>query len=203
MRCTLNFIHRAIGFLSSINAFQSVLQSFITVSCEYTVLLPNTKMPVGGKKLEQGDIIKLQKEFLDCDADGDGTITVAELRDVLRGLKVKLKVSESDIKKILREIDADGDGTVNLKEYYDHMASSTSKNLVHRALMQRSKARQQFAKYDTDGSGSISVEEMKLVFEERTGRKLDMKEVKQMLKEMDEDDDGKINYDEFLALMCK
>ena len=139
-------------------------------------------MPGGGKKLEQGDIIKLQKEFLDCDGDGDGTITVAELRDVLRGLKVKLKVSDSDIKKILREIDADGDGTVNLKEYYDHMANSTNKNLVHRALMQRSKARQQFAKYDTDGSGSISVEEMKLVFEERTGRKLDMKEVKQMLK---------------------
>ena len=160
-------------------------------------------MPVGGKKLEQGDIIKLQKEFLDCDADGDGQITVAELGNVLRGLKTKLKVSESEIKKVLREIDADGDGTINLKEYYENMASSTSKNLIHRALMQRSRIRQQFMKYDTDGSGSISVDEMKLVFEERTGRKLDMKEVKKMLKEMDEDDDGKINYEEFLTLLCK
>ena len=134
-------------------------------------------MPLGGKKLEQGEIIKLQKEFVDCDADGDGQITIKELGNVLRGLKVKLKVSESEIKKVLREIDADGDGTINLKEYYDTMGASTSKNLIFRALMQRSRIRQQFEKYDTDGSGSISVDEMKIVFEERTGRKLNMKEI--------------------------
>jgi Ca2+-binding EF-hand superfamily protein len=161
------------------------------------------KMPVGGKKLDTSVAIQLQKELMDCDADGDGQITVKELGNVLRGLKAKLKVSETAIKKVLREIDADGDGTINLKEYYDNMGNSDSKNLIYRALMQRSKARQQFEKYDTDGSGSISVDEMKLVFEERTGRKLDKKEVKAMLKEMDEDDDGQINYEEFLALLCK
>ena len=155
------------------------------------------------KKLEQDDIIRLQKEFLDCDADGDGIITVKELGSVLRGLKTKLKVSETEIKKVLREIDQDGDGKINLKEYFDAMAASTNKNLIHRALLQRSRARKQFEKYDSDGSGYITIEEMKLVFEERTGRKLDMKEVKQMLQETDENDDGKINYDEFLALMCK
>ena len=161
-------------------------------------------MPIGGgKKLEQGDIIRLQKEFLDCDADGDGTITVKELGIVLRSMRTKLKVSETEIKKVLKEIDADGDGKVNLKEYYDNMAKSTNKNLIHRALVQRSKTRKMFEKYDADGSGYITVDEMKLVFEERTGRKLDMKEVKQMLKETDENDDGKINYDEFLQLMIK
>ena len=160
-------------------------------------------MPIGGKKIEQDNIIKLQKEFLDCDVDGDGTITVKELGSVLRSLRTKLKVSESEIKKVLREIDADGDGKVNLKEYYSAMEKSTSKNLVYRALVQRSNTRKQFEKYDADGSGYITVDEMKLVFEERTGRKLDMKEVKQMLKETDENDDGKINYDEFLQLMIK
>ncbi len=70
-------------------------------------------------------------------------------------------------------------------------------------MVHRSKARKQFEKYDADGSGSIAVDEMKLVFEERAGRKLEPKEVKQMLKDVDENDDGKINYEEFLALMCK
>ena len=51
-------------------------------------------------------------------------------------------------------------------------------------------ARKQFEKYDADGSGSITVDEMKLVFEERAGRKLEPKEVKQMLKDVDENDDG-------------
>ena len=159
-------------------------------------------MPLG-KKLEQGDIIRMQKEFLDCDADGDGTITTKELGRVLRSMKNKLKVTEPEIKKVLKEIDQDGDGTINLKEYYDTLAASTNKNLIYRAMVHRSKARKQFEKYDADGSGSITVDEMKLVFEERAGRKLEPKEVKQMLKDVDENDDGKINYEEFLALLCK
>ena len=155
------------------------------------------------KPIEQMEIIRLQQEFLDCDADGDGSITTKELGNALRCLKVKLRISESEIKKVLKEIDLDGDGKVNLNEYYTQMAKSTNRNLIHRALVQRAKARVQFKKYDEDNSGFISVDEMKLVFEDRTGRKLDMKEVNEMLKETDKDGDGQISYDEFLTLLCK
>ena len=177
----------------------SIFKPFLQLTSSFI----SNKMPISGKKIEQDNIIKLQKEFLDCDADGDGTITVKELGSVLRSLRTKLKVSESEIKKVLKEIDADGDGKVNLKEYYNAMENSTSKNLVYRALVQRSNTRKEFEKYDTDKSGYITIDEMQLVFEERMGRKVDMKEVKQMLKETDENDDGKINYDEFLQLMIK
>ena len=160
-------------------------------------------MPLSGKKLAQDDVIKLQKEFLNCDLDGDGRISVKELEGVLNSLKKKLNVTDAEIKRVTKQIDVDSDGTINLREYYDTMTNTTNKNLIHRALVARSKIRKQFEKYDTDGSGYITWDEMKEVFEERMGRKLDVKEVKQLVKEMDENDDGKINYDEFLALICK
>jgi Ca2+-binding EF-hand superfamily protein len=161
-------------------------------------------MPYGpGKKLEQDGVIKMQKEFLECDLDGDGRITVKELEGVLRSLKKKMNVTDKEIERVIKEIDADSDGTINLNEYYDTMTNTTNKNLIYRALVSRSKIRKQFEKYDTDGSGYITWDEMKEVYEERMGRKLDVKEVKQLVKETDENDDGKINYDEFLALICK
>ena len=161
-------------------------------------------MPYGaGKKLEQDGVIKLQKEFLECDLDGDGRITVEELEGVLRSLKKQLNVTDQEIKRVIKEIDMDSDGTINLKEYYDTMTNTTNKNMIYRALVSRLKIRKQFEKYDTDGSGFITWDEMKEVFEERMGRKLEVKEVKQLMKESDENDDGKINYDEFLSLICK
>ena len=155
------------------------------------------------KKLEDADILKLQKEFLECDLDGDGKITREELKDVLRSLKGKMKVTENQIEKVVKEADADADGQIDLREYYHNMTNSNNKNVVYRALMMRSKARKAFEQYDTDGSGSITWDEMKEVFEERLGRKMDVKEVKQMMAETDENDDGMVDYNEFLTLMCK
>ena len=154
------------------------------------------------KPIEQIESIKLQKEFLDCDANGDGLITTKELGNALRCLKVKLRISESEIKKVVREIDLDRNGIVDLTEYYEQMANSTDRNLIHQALLQRAKARAQFKKYDKDKSGFISANEMKLVYEDRTGRKLNMRKMNEILKETDQDGDSQISYDEFLTLMC-
>ena len=44
---------------------------------------------------------------------------------------------------------------------------------------------------------------MKQVFEERTGGQLTMEQVKELVKGSDENDDGKINYEEFVVLMSQ
>ena len=176
------------------------LKGFITqISFRKNFIMPYKP----AKKLDDKDILKLQKEFLECDLDGDGKITREELKDVLRSLKGKMKVTEANIERVVKEADADSDGQIDLREYYHNMTNSDSKNVIHRALLMRSKARKAFEQYDTDGSGSITWDEMKEVFEERLGRKLDVKEVKEMMKETDENDDGMVDYNEFLTLMCK
>ena len=161
------------------------------------------KMPLSKNPRRQKEIDKMQREFIDLDADGDGTITVQELGNVLRSMRVKLQLSEADIKRILKNIDKDGDGTINLKEYFASMNNQTDKNVLHRVLVLRSKARKQFKKFDKDGSGYITADELKLVYEERTGREVTIAQVEEMLKEADRNCDGKINYEEFAVMMTK
>ena len=159
-------------------------------------------MPLS-KQLTEKQIAKLQEEFLELDEDGDGTITVEEIGKILRSMKQALKVSESEIKRVLADIDKDGDGTVNMKEYFSNMKNKTDRHLIHRALVTRSKARKQFAKFDKDGSGYVTMEEIKQVFEERTGGAVSVEQVEEMLKDSDKSGDGKINYEEFVLMMTK
>ena len=159
-------------------------------------------MPLS-KPLSEKEVQKLQKEFLELDGDGDGTITVEELGNVLRSMRSTLKVSETEIKRVLKDIDKDGDGTINMKEYFANMKNKTNRHLIHRALVQRSTARKQFMKFDKDGSGYITMEEIKQVFEERTGGSVSIEQVQAMLKDSDQNSDGKINYEEFVVMMTK
>ena len=68
-------------------------------------------------QLTSSQIEKMKDEFLKLDVDGNGTITIDELADVLRGLRPHLNVSEEDINRTLKDIDRDGDGTVDVEEY--------------------------------------------------------------------------------------
>ena len=59
---------------------------------------------------------ELQKEFLEIDVDGNGEVSIEELGTLLRSMRVKLKISESQIKRALKQIDINGDGTVDGEE---------------------------------------------------------------------------------------
>ena len=156
-----------------------------------------------GKPLKESKINEMKNEFLKLDIDGDGSISLEELGKILRSMKGKLKVSEEEIEKVLKEIDKDNDGYIDVKEYFANMENSTSKNLIHRALVQRSKARKAFEKFDKDGSGFITTEELLEVFEELMGGPVTIDQFETMIQECNKNKDGKINYEEFVVLMTK
>ena len=52
---------------------------------------------------------ELQKEFLEIDVDGNGEVSIEELGTLLRSMRVKLKISESQIKRALKQIDINGE----------------------------------------------------------------------------------------------
>ena len=160
--------------------------------------MSKSKNPITKEQVE-----KLKKEFLALDVDGDGTITVKELEKVLRSLRGKLKASEADIKKALKEIDKDGDGTIDLEEYVKSRKGKTNQDLIHRALVQRSKVRKEFERFDKDNSGFITKDELMEVISTRAGVKISPDQIDQMMRDSDENNDGKINYEEFVFLMTK
>ena len=145
----------------------------------------------------------MKKEFLLLDTDGDGTISVNELGAVLRSMRGKLKATESDIKRALKEIDRDGDGTIDLKEYIKSRKNKTNMDLVHRALVQRAKIRKEFERYDEDKSGYITKDELLEVIQARAAVTVTEEQIKRMMEDCDDNSDGKINYEEFVLLMTK
>jgi Ca2+-binding EF-hand superfamily protein len=60
-----------------------------------------------------------------------------------------------------------------------------------------------FSKYDEDGDGSISLAELKqLILSESYTRDIPGHAEKQILKRADEDEDGYLDYQEFLKMVC-
>merc|ERR1711936_1140121 len=151
--------------------------------------------------LTQDQIQKLKTEFMALDADGDGTITVEELEKVLRSMRGKLKASEADIKKAIKEIDKDGDGTIDLEEYLKSRKGKTNQDLIHRALVQRSRVRKEFERFDKDSSGFITKEELMAVIQARAAVTITAEQIDKMMLDSDENNDGLINYEEFILIM--
>ena len=153
--------------------------------------------------LSKEKITQYRNEFLLLDTDGDGSVSTRELADVLRTMRVKFKLTEGDIRKIIKEIDTDGNGSISVDEYMNNMKDKTNKDAIHRALIQRSSIRKEFHKYDADGSGYITKDELKQVLKKKS--KIDFSEyqIQELLEDADMDDNGKIDYEEFVVMMTK
>ncbi|OWZ09408.1 FK506-binding protein 1 [Phytophthora megakarya] len=63
-------------------------------------------------------------------------------------------------------------------------------------------AREQFAHYDTDASGSINTTEMHKLFT-NLGEQLTLNNVRELIKSVDTDGNGEVDFDEFLHLLRK
>ena len=155
------------------------------------------------KPFKKEQVQGMIKEFLCLDADGDGTITVDELEKVLRSMRGKSKPSEIEIQKAIKEIDKNGDGTIDMDEYVRSCRNKATQDLIHRALVQSSKIRKEFERFDKDNSGFITKEELMEVIQARASVTISSKQIDQMMMDSDENNDGLINYEEFIFLMTK
>ena len=174
-------------------------------SVHFTYIKKSLKMAEENKKRRM--ISKMKKEFLELDFDGDGSVSTHELESVLFSLRIKLKLNEGDIKRLIKDIDKDGNGNVDLKEYRKYMkgnlATPLHMNILYRALFQLSQIRKEFRKFDIDESGYITKDELLQVVMSRTGTQLSDDELEDIFKDSDLNSDGKIDYEEFVVMMTK
>ena len=145
----------------------------------------------------------LLEEFITLDKDGNGMVSTDELEALLRSMRLKLMLSETDIKQTLRKIDPDGDGTIEITELNQVLEKYGTKGCVYKALSQRAEMRKDFRKYDSDNSGTITQDELLQLVNERTGVKVTEKQLALMMKDCDDDSDGRIDYEEFCKMMTK
>ena len=119
------------------------------------------------------------------DLNGDGDIQTSEMESMLMAEKIKLRMSEKEIRTLLKDLDKDGDGTIDIQEFLDKVGKGSKRDTIHKALVKRSGIRQAFNKYDKDQNGYITKDEFKQVVEDKYGTKLGSKEIKNLLKDAD------------------
>lgn len=107
-------------------------------------------------------------------------------------------MSDRDIQRLVDELDQDGDGTIDIGEFMYLIESGFKREIIHKALIQRSGIRKRFQKYDKDGNGVITRDEFRKVVEDKYQTRLSPNQVDEMILEADKDGNGEIDYNEFI-----
>ena len=95
----------------------------------------------------------------------------------------------------MNEIDIDGNGELDYEEFVAatlSMASQHSDDAMEKT----------FAYFDVDGDGSITIEEFKMALDKMPpGARANFGDVNELIEMADQDGDGLIDYEEFVAMM--
>ncbi|XP_076881059.1 calcium-dependent protein kinase 26-like [Bidens hawaiensis] len=153
--------------------------------------LKKMALKVIASKLSEEEIAGLKQMFKMIDTDNSGCITFDELKDGLKRFGTDLK--ESDIYDLMQSADINNSGTIDYDEF---VAATLHFNKVDR----EDRLFSAFSYFDKDGSGYITRNELQQACEEFGVNSVHLEEI---IKEVDQNNDGRIDYSEFVAMMHK
>lgn len=140
------------------------------------------------------DTEELKRVFHMFDRNGDGRITKKELNDSLENMGIFM--SDADLTQMITKIDVNGDGYIDIDEF----------GALYETIMEErdeeEDIREAFNVFDQNRDGFITVDELKSVLTSlglKQGRTVD--DCKRMIKKVDADGDGRVNFTEFKQMM--
>ncbi|ESQ55161.1 hypothetical protein EUTSA_v100267671mg, partial [Eutrema salsugineum] len=151
--------------------------------------LKKLALKVIAESLSEEEIKGLKTMFANMDTDQSGTITYEELKTGLA--KLGSKLSEAEVKQLMEAADVDGNGTI---DYIEFMSAT-----MHRYIDRDEHLFKAFQYFDKDNSGFITMDELESAMKEYDMG--DEASIKEIIAEVDTDNDGRINYEEFCAMM--
>ncbi|XP_039047488.1 calcium-dependent protein kinase 26-like [Hibiscus syriacus] len=153
--------------------------------------LKKMALKVIAQRLSEEEIAGLKEMFKMIDADSSGQITYDELKVGLK--KFGADLDESEFHALMKAADVNNNGTIDYEEF---VAATLHLNKIEREdnLMAA------FSYFDKDGSGYITQDELQKACQEFGIEEIHLDE---MIGEVDTDNDGRIDYNEFVAMMQK
>eukprot|EP00415_Alexandrium_ostenfeldii_P000394 UN0394 len=146
-------------------------------------------------QLPESEIQELKALFMDMDTNKDGTVSLAELKKALGMSGVQLP---DNIAELMTECDLDGSGVLDYTEFLG-------------AVMDRKQYHQKdilwaaFKRFDCDNSGFIDRKELHKVLNEEVRESMGLggkiSNVDKILAEVDKDNNGQIDFEEFFEMM--
>ncbi|KAB2600950.1 calcium-dependent protein kinase 2-like [Pyrus ussuriensis x Pyrus communis] len=152
--------------------------------------LKQLALKVIAENLSEEEIKGLKTMFANMDTDNSGTITYEELKTGLA--RIGSRLSETEVRQLMDAADVDGNGSIDYIEFI----SAT----MHRQRLERDEhLYKAFQYFDKDSSGYITRDELEAAMKEHGMG--DDNTIREIISEVDADNDGKINYSEFCAMM--
>ena len=143
------------------------------------------------ERAEYADAFKL------FDKDDDGNISVNEIYEVFQSLGIK-QYTKKQVGEMLKAFDADDNGELSLDEFIVLLRKKGGSKKGK--LSYDEELKQAFAVFDVDGNGTISDEELASVMN-ALGENLTKADIDFMIKAVDINSDGEIDFDEFKKMM--
>ncbi|BFZ21166.1 hypothetical protein BsWGS_24205 [Bradybaena similaris] len=147
------------------------------------------------RKKDKESECEIRELFRIFDRDRDNKISGPELGKMLRCMG--MNVADENVDALMKELDTNCNGKVEFREFkafvQEEMRKSENPNQQEKAI------RLAFKVFDENEEGVIDEEHLKKAMK-NLGEPLTDKELDDMLKLADRDQDGKINYEEFIKL---
>ncbi|XVF76050.1 hypothetical protein PTKIN_Ptkin13bG0235500 [Pterospermum kingtungense] len=153
--------------------------------------LKKMALRVIAQRLSAEEIAGLKEMFKMIDTDNSGQITYEELKDGLKRFGANL--SESEFHALMLAADINNSGTIDYEEF---ITATLHLNKVER----EDNLLAAFSYFDRDGSGYITQDELQKACQEFGIQDICLDEI---MREVDQDNDGRIDYSEFVAMMQK
>ncbi|KAJ0734166.1 putative non-specific serine/threonine protein kinase [Helianthus annuus] len=152
--------------------------------------LKKLALKVIAENLSAEEIQGLRSLFTTIDTDNNGTIKYEELKTALAPWGSKL--IEAEAKQLMEAADVDENGSIDYIEF-------VTATMPRHTFVKDGHLYKAFQHFDTDNSGFITRDELETAM--KNYGMGDEATIKDIITEVDTDNDGKINYEEFCMMM--
>ncbi|KAK7909371.1 hypothetical protein WMY93_014055 [Mugilogobius chulae] len=149
------------------------------------------------RELAQAELDELHEAFKEFDYDQDGYLNYKDVAECMRTMGYM--PTEMELLEIVQQIKMRMGGLMDFEDFVElmgpRMMGETADMLGLKELQSA------FVQFDLDGDGNINQDEMKEAVKHLLGEKLKKGELEEILKELDVNADGSIDFEEFVMML--
>ncbi|XP_022068528.1 calcium-binding protein 2 isoform X2 [Acanthochromis polyacanthus] len=149
------------------------------------------------RELAQAEIDELHEAFKEFDYDQDGYLNYKDVAECMRTMGYM--PTEMELLEIVQQIKMRMGGLMDFEDFTELMGPRMMGETAH--MLGLKELQSAFVQFDLDGDGKINPEEMKEAVKSLLGEKLKKGELEEILKELDINADGSIDFEEFVMML--